>query len=126
MHLIRFRRMMRDAAVAHAIHSVLLKYGLSVDDTTKLLRKCGVPRAANVAEIAVDDSLASLGLPFRKSSAHQSRCSNMPQQKRKPTAGVSRLVPKRDTTLPNSASAKERKQLAHSAPVRRAASKFRE
>jgi hypothetical protein len=43
---------MRDAEVAHAIHPVVLKYLLNVEDTTKALMTCGVPRAANVAQIA--------------------------------------------------------------------------
>ena len=42
---------MRDADVAHAIHPIVLKYLLTVEDTTKALIACGVPRAANVAQI---------------------------------------------------------------------------
>jgi hypothetical protein len=52
MHLIQFREIMRDAEVAHAIRPVVLKYLLNVTDTTKALIACGVPRAANVAQIA--------------------------------------------------------------------------
>jgi len=52
MHLIQFREIMRDAEVAHAIHPIVRKYLLTVKDTTKALIACGVPRAANVAQIA--------------------------------------------------------------------------
>ena len=52
MHLIQFREIMRDAEVAYAIHPIVCKYLLSVKDTTKDLIKFGVPRAANVAQIA--------------------------------------------------------------------------
>ena len=52
MHLIRFREIMRDAEVAYAIHPIVRKYLLSVNDTTKALIACGVPRAANVSQIA--------------------------------------------------------------------------
>jgi hypothetical protein len=54
MHLIQFREIIRDAEVAYAIHPVVRKYFLSVDDTTKALMTCGVPRAANVAQIATN------------------------------------------------------------------------
>jgi hypothetical protein len=43
---------MRDAEVAYAIHPIVRKYLLSVKDTSKALTACGVPRAANVAQIA--------------------------------------------------------------------------
>jgi hypothetical protein len=43
---------MRDAEVAHAIRPIVLKYRLTVEDTTKALLACGVSRAANVAQIA--------------------------------------------------------------------------
>jgi hypothetical protein len=52
MHRIQFREIMRDAEVARAIHPVVLKYLLNVEDTTKALMTCGVARAANVAQIA--------------------------------------------------------------------------
>jgi hypothetical protein len=51
MHLIRFREIMRDAEVAYAIHPIVLKYQLTAEATTKALLACGVPRAANVAQI---------------------------------------------------------------------------
>ena len=51
MHLIQFQEIMRDAEVAHAIHPIALKYHLTVEETTKALLACGVPRAANVAQI---------------------------------------------------------------------------
>ena len=51
MHLIQFREMMRDAEVAYAIHPIVRKYLLTAEDTTKALIACGVPRAANVAQI---------------------------------------------------------------------------
>jgi hypothetical protein len=52
MHLIQFREIMRDAEVAHAIRPIVLKYRLTVEDTTKALLACAVSRAANVAQIA--------------------------------------------------------------------------
>jgi hypothetical protein len=52
MHLIQFREIMRDAEVAHAIHPIVLKYLLTVEETTKALLACGVSRAANVARIS--------------------------------------------------------------------------
>jgi hypothetical protein len=51
MHLIQSREIMRDAEVAHAIRPIVLKYLLTVEDTTKALVACGVSRAANVAQI---------------------------------------------------------------------------
>jgi hypothetical protein len=52
MHQIQFREIMRDAEVAYAIHPIVRKYLLTAEDTTKALIACGVPRAANVAQIA--------------------------------------------------------------------------
>jgi hypothetical protein len=51
MHSIQFREIMRDAEVAYAIHPIVRKYLLTVEDTTKALITSGVPRAANVARI---------------------------------------------------------------------------
>jgi hypothetical protein len=51
MHLIQFREIVRDAEVAYAIHPIVRKYLLTAKDTTKALIACGVPRAANVAQI---------------------------------------------------------------------------
>jgi len=51
MHLIQFREILRDAEVAYAIHPIVRKYLLTAKDTTKALIACGVPRAANVAQI---------------------------------------------------------------------------
>ena len=51
MHLIQFREIMRDAEVAYAIHPIVRKHLLTVEDTTKALIACGVPRAASVAKI---------------------------------------------------------------------------
>ncbi len=51
MHLIQFREIMRDAEVAYAIHPIVRKHLLTVEDTTKALIACGVPRPANVAQI---------------------------------------------------------------------------
>ena len=51
MHLIQFREIVRDAEVAYAIHSIVREHLLTVEDTTKALLACGVPRAANVARI---------------------------------------------------------------------------
>ena len=62
MHLIQFREIIRDAEVAHAIHPVVRKYLLTVDDTTKALIACGVPRASNVAQIATG-RLLNIDLP---------------------------------------------------------------
>jgi hypothetical protein len=62
MHRIQFREIMRDAEVAHAIHPVVLKYLLNVEDTTKALLACGVSRAANVAQIATGKFL-NIDLP---------------------------------------------------------------
>ena len=62
MHLIRFREIMRDAEVAHAIYPIVLKYHLSVEDTTKALLACGVSRAANVAHI-IGGRFLSIDLP---------------------------------------------------------------
>jgi hypothetical protein len=42
---------MRDAEVAYAIHPIVRKYLLTVEHTAKALIACGVPRAANVAQI---------------------------------------------------------------------------
>jgi hypothetical protein len=51
MHLIQFRGIMQNAEVAYAIHPIVREYLLTVKDTTKVLTVCGVPRAANVAQI---------------------------------------------------------------------------
>ena len=51
MHLIQFREIMRDFEVAHAIHPIVLKYLLTVEETTKALLECGVSRAANIGQI---------------------------------------------------------------------------
>ena len=55
MHGIQFREIIREAEVAHAIHPVVPKYLLNVEDTVKALMTCGVPRAANVAQIATSE-----------------------------------------------------------------------
>ena len=57
MHLIQFREIMRDAEVAHAIHPIVLKYRLTIEETTKALLACGVSRAANVAQISTGSFL---------------------------------------------------------------------
>jgi hypothetical protein len=57
MHLVQFREIMRDAEVAHAIHPIVLKYLLTVEETTKALLACGVSRAANVAQISAGSFL---------------------------------------------------------------------
>jgi hypothetical protein len=62
MHHIQFREIMRDAEVAHAIYPIVLKYHLSVEDTTKALLACGVSRAANVAQL-ITGILRSIDLP---------------------------------------------------------------
>jgi hypothetical protein len=53
---------MRDAEVAYAIHPIVRKYLLTAEDTTKALTACGVPRAANVAQIATGRFL-NIALP---------------------------------------------------------------
>ncbi len=57
MHLIQFGEIMRDAALAYAVHPIVLKYLLTADETTKALIACGVPRAANVAQISTGSFL---------------------------------------------------------------------
>jgi hypothetical protein len=57
MHVIQFREIMRDAEVAHAIHPIVLKYLLTVEETTKALQECGVLRAANIAQISTGSFL---------------------------------------------------------------------
>ena len=57
MHLIQFREIMRDAEVAYAIYPIVLKYLLTVEETTKALLECGVSRAANVAQISTGNFL---------------------------------------------------------------------
>ena len=42
---------MRDAEVAYAIHPIVFKYHLTMEETTKALLACGVSRAANVAQV---------------------------------------------------------------------------
>jgi len=51
MHQIQFCEIMRDAEVAYAIYPIVRKYLLTAEETTKALIACGVPRAANVADI---------------------------------------------------------------------------
>ena len=53
---------MRDAEVAYAIHPIVRKYLLTAEDTTKALIACGVPRAANVAQITTGRFL-NIALP---------------------------------------------------------------
>ena len=52
MHVIQFREILRDAEVAHAIHPIVLKYLLTVEEDDQSLLECGVSRAANVAQIS--------------------------------------------------------------------------
>jgi hypothetical protein len=69
MHQIQFREIMRDAEVAYAIHPIVRKYLLTAEDTTKALIACGVPRAANVAQITTSRFL-NIDLP----SLRKSKC----------------------------------------------------
>jgi hypothetical protein len=69
MHLIQFREMTRDADIAYAIHPIVRKYLLTVEDTTKALLACGVPRAANVAQITSALAMTMANLTERKSIA---------------------------------------------------------
>jgi len=50
---------------------------------------------------------------------------SMRKEKFKPNFKSNPSIPNRDTSRPENVSAKQRKQLAHHAPVRRAASKAR-
>ena len=59
MYLIQFREIMRDAEVACAIHPIVLKYLLTVEETAKALLACGVSRAANVAQISTGSFLVN-------------------------------------------------------------------
>ena len=67
MHVIQFREIMRDAEVAYAIHPIVRKYRLTVNDTTNALIACGVPRAANVARINERLDMTAASLIERKS-----------------------------------------------------------
>jgi hypothetical protein len=69
MHLVQSREIIRDAEVAYAIHPIVRKYLLNVKDTTKALIACGVPRAANVAQIASALDMSAASLTERKSVA---------------------------------------------------------
>jgi hypothetical protein len=69
MHLIQFRQIMRDAEVAHAIQPLVRRHRLSAEDTTKALIACGVPRAANVAQITRALDMTADTLTERKSLA---------------------------------------------------------
>jgi hypothetical protein len=57
MHVIQFREIMRDAEVAHAIHPIVLKYLLTVEETTKSLAGVRCFAAANVAQISTGNFL---------------------------------------------------------------------
>jgi hypothetical protein len=50
----QFHEILRDAEVAQAVYSVVLKHILSVEDTTDALFACAVPRAANVARLTAN------------------------------------------------------------------------
>jgi hypothetical protein len=71
MHLIQFREIMRDAKVAYTIHPIVRKFLLTVEDTTKALTACGVPRAANVARITGAWDMTAASLTERKSAANE-------------------------------------------------------
>ena len=58
MHTNQFHEIMRDAEVANAIDPIVRKHRLGLEETTGLLQKCGVARAQNVAQIAINSSLA--------------------------------------------------------------------
>jgi hypothetical protein len=61
---------MRDAEVAHAIRLIVLKYLLTLEETTKALLACGVSRAANVAQISTGRFLSTnMQLTVQQSSA---------------------------------------------------------
>ena len=59
MQVIQFREMMQDVEVAQAIHPIVLKYLLNLEETTKALLECGVSRAANVAQISTGSFLTN-------------------------------------------------------------------
>ena len=52
MPVIQFREIMRDVEVARVLHPIVLKYLLTMEETTKALLECGVSRAANVPQIS--------------------------------------------------------------------------
>ena len=58
MHQIQLREIIRDAEVAHAIRSVVFRHRLTLEATINALMTCSVPRAAAVAQIAMDRSFA--------------------------------------------------------------------
>jgi hypothetical protein len=47
----------RDAEVANAIYPIVLKYLLTLEETTNALLECCVSRAANVAQISTRNFL---------------------------------------------------------------------
>ena len=57
MPVIQFREIMRDVEVARVLHPIVLKYLLTMEETTKALLECGVSRVANVAQISTDSFL---------------------------------------------------------------------
>ena len=71
--------------------------------------------------------ITSVGAFYRRQNAATHRYSAMPKQTRKHSFGGNPWTgkPKRDPSRLEDTSAKQRKQHAHKAPVRRAASKFR-
>ncbi|PYK47473.1 MAG: hypothetical protein DME51_13585 [Verrucomicrobia bacterium] len=69
MHRIQFREIMRDAEVAYAIHPIVRKYLLTVDDTTKAILACGVPRAARCSSDYECLDMTAADLTERKSVA---------------------------------------------------------
>src|SRR5919198_2593466 len=86
MHLIQFREIMRDAEIAYAIHPIVLKYLLTVEETTKALLACGVSRAANVAQI-------STSFTFRESRGNQFRKVFPPLRSPAPMSAFTKLGP---------------------------------
>jgi hypothetical protein len=58
VHTNQFHEIMRDAEVANAIGPIVRKHRLGVEEAAGLLRKCGVARAQNVAQIATSSWLA--------------------------------------------------------------------
>jgi len=79
----------------------------------------------NVYEIRPRKTRLNVAIDCQIAATHRRLA--MPKQTRKHDFGGDPWTgkPKRDTSRPEDASAKQRKQHAHKAPVRRAASKFR-
>jgi hypothetical protein len=110
-------------------------------NTSQLCAEFGQQKGSNARPVLGDwllwciltDQLCSVNRPRVRPlpsaptlSPLRNRPSDMPKQRRKHDFGNSGSIPKRDSHDRKGTSPKQRKQLAHNAPVRRASSKFRE